>query len=326
MPKVSVIVPIYNVEAYLPKCLESLQQQTLQELEIILVDDGSTDNSSQIAKEFQMAHAEKVHYFRTENKGQSHARNFGMEKAKGDYVAFVDSDDYVEKDMFQVLVEKLATYPYDIVACDAVIEYPTTQKKARAGIETSKIHMTIEDRKQLIQTMYPVVWNKIYKKEWLQTVPMFKEGVWYEDVLFLYEMLPHLTSIGVVEKALYHYIQRPKSVTYTYSEKLYDVFIIWDVLLAYYKEIGLYETYSPILEYEYVRYVYATFIKRLAKSKDKAVFEKGVTFAMQQVQSKFPQYKKNAYISKIKPKNLYLKWFCPLLANGIYAIEKNKMN
>lgn len=326
MPKVSVIVPIYNVEAYLPKCLESLQQQTLQDLEIILVDDGSTDSSSQIAKAFQTEHSTTVKYFRTENKGQSHARNFGLEKAEGTYVAFVDSDDYVEKEMFQRLTEKLETYPYDVVACNAMIEYPTTTKEVQAGIPSSKTNMTLEDKKQLIQTMYPVVWNKIYKKEWLQTMPKFTEGVWYEDVLFLYEMIPHLTSIGMVEEAFYHYIQRPKSVTYTYSEKLYDVFTILDALLLYYKQENLYETYSQVLEYEYVRYVYATFIKRLAKSKDKILFKKGVEFAIQQVKDTFPHYKKNVYMRRIKPKNLYLRWFCPFVANRIYDIEKNKMN
>jgi len=326
MPKVSIIVPLYNVEAYLPKCLETLQAQTLQEIEILLVDDGSTDGSSKMAKDFQALHADRVKYFRTENKGQSHARNFGMEKAEGEYIAFVDSDDYIEAKMFQLLIEKTKEYPYEVVACNTKIEYPDVTKEVRAGIASDTTNMNIEDRKNLIQTMYPVVWNKIYKKEWLQGLQKFKEGVWYEDVLFLYEMIPHITSIGLVDEPLYHYIQRPKSVTYTYNQKLYDIFTVLDTLLSYYQEEGLYEAYSKVLEYEYVRYVYATFIKRLAKSKDKEVFTKGVKFAMEQVNSKFPQYKKNPYIRKIKPKNLYLRWFHPIIANRIYDLEKNKMN
>lgn len=326
MPKISIIVPIYNVEKYLQKCLKSLQSQTLKDTEIILVDDGSTDNSSQIAKDFQALQPDIVSYYRTENKGQSHARNIGLEKATGDYICFVDSDDWIEEDMMQTLMEKCEEYDYDMVCCNTMLDYPNKSVEVRTGIEKDYTSMQLEDKKYILQNIYPIVCSRIYKRKWINTLPKFKEGIWYEDVLFCYEMMPKIQSIGVVEKPFYHYIQRPKSVTYTYNDKLYDLFTVMDTILKYYKEQGIYEQYKDVLEYEYVRYIYATFIRRLAKSKDKTIFKKGVEEALKQVKKHFPEYKNNPYIRKMKPKSLYLRYFNPILANWIYIIDKNKMN
>ncbi len=326
MPKISVIVPVYNVEMYLQKCLDSLVAQTWKDTEIILIDDGSTDGSSTIVKTMQERYPDNIQYVRTENHGQSHARNVGMEMATGEYIAFVDSDDYVEPTMLEQMVNPLKDFPYEVVCCSTWLEYPDKTVEVKPGVDKTYTSMTVEDRKQVLQSMYPVVWNKLYKAEWLRKLPSFKEGVWYEDVLFLYEMLPHLSSIAVVDIPFYHYVQRPQSVTYTYSEKLYDIFTVLDALLAYYKEHDLYTMYQDVLEYEYVRYVYATFIRRLAKAKDKTVFRKGVQFAIEQVHSHFPTYKKNKYIRKIRPKSMYLRWFHPWIADRVYDMDKNKMN
>ena len=116
-PKVSVIIPVYNIEAYLRECLESVCNQTLDSIQIIVVDDGSTDGSAAICREFADRFPEKVEYYYKENGGSASARNMGLDHAVGDYVGFIDSDDWVEPDMYEKMYEKMVQYDCDIVFC-----------------------------------------------------------------------------------------------------------------------------------------------------------------------------------------------------------------
>ena len=128
MPKVSVIVPIYNVEDYIEQCLETLVNQTLEEIEIILVNDGSKDNSEKIAKQYKEKYPNKITYLEKENGGLSDARNFGIPYAKGEYIAFLDSDDYVELIMYEEMYKIAKKEDSDIVECDFYWEYPNKTK------------------------------------------------------------------------------------------------------------------------------------------------------------------------------------------------------
>ena len=129
MPKVSIIVPIYNVEGYIEKCLETLVNQTLEDIEIILVNDGSTDNSELIAKRFFEKYPEKIVYLEKENGGLSDARNYGIPYSKGEYIAFLDSDDYVEKNMYEEMYELAKRENSDMVQCNFYWEYPDKNKR-----------------------------------------------------------------------------------------------------------------------------------------------------------------------------------------------------
>mgnify|MGYP005781662729 CR=1 FL=1 len=121
--KVSVIVPVYNVEQYLEKCLDSLVRQTLNEIEIIVVDDGSQDNSRKIAEAFREKYPNKVYFFYKENEGLGEARNFGLDYAKGEYIGFVDSDDWVDEKTFQAMYETARNEDADVVVCDFISIY-----------------------------------------------------------------------------------------------------------------------------------------------------------------------------------------------------------
>lgn len=327
MPKVSIIVPAYNVEQYISKCIDTLVNQTLEDIEIIIINDGSKDNTVDVIKQkMDECNDKRILFFSKENGGLSDTRNFGIKKASGEYIAFVDSDDYVETDMFELMYNKAKEQSYDIVACDVNCKYPNKDVLIKSGISASKTNMDIDDRKELILTAYVVAWNKIYKRELFTEDRLFMKNIWYEDVLFFYKLIPYINSIGIVEKKLYHYIQRSNSITYTYNDKLYDICKILNLLTEYYKEKDLIKDYEDILEYIYVRYLYATFIKRLAKSKDKEKFKKGVDFAIQNVKEAYPNYKKNRFIKQSKGKNFYLRHFNRTWANMIYILEKNKMN
>ena len=173
--------------------------------------------------------------------------------------------------------------------------------------------------------MYPVVWNKIYKKELFENKKiLFEPDLWFEDVLFLYKLIPYIKSIGFVEDVLYQYVQRQNSVTYTYSDKLLDIYNMLEKLVNFYKENGL-DEFTNEIEYIYVRYMLATYIKRLAKAKDKKKFDEGVKFAKDEVYKHFPNYRNNMYLKGLG-KNFYLKYFNKLFADLIYYVEKNKMN
>ena len=185
--------------------------------------------------------------------------------------------------------------------------------------------MTKEEKSKLLLNMYTVVWNKIYKREIFENKELwFEPGIWFEDVLFLYKLIPYIKSIANVEENLYQYIQRPNSVTYTYSDKLLDINKMLDKLVEFYEKNGL-EMYTNELEYIYVRYMLATYIKRLAKAKDKKKFNQGAKWARTKVKEKFPNYKLNIYLTGLG-KGFYLKYFNKLFADLIYYLEKNKMN
>ncbi len=325
MKDISIIIPAYNAEMYLVKCLNSLVKQTKKGIEVIIVNDGSQDRTEEIARKYEKKYPELIKVISQENQGQSVARNNGIAEATGKYIAFVDCDDYVDEKMFEILYNKAIENDYDVVASNVNCVYPQKNVSINSGVECNSIDLTKEEKENLLLNMYTVVWNKIYKRELFENKELlFEPGIWFEDVLFLYKMIPFLNSIAYVEESLYYYIQRENSVTYTYSDKLLDINKMLDKLVAFYKEKGL-EEYDDEIEYIYCRYMFATYIKRLAKSKNKKKFEEGIEFAKENVNKKFPNYKKNKYL-KSGGKAFYIKHFNKLFAKIIYMLEKNKMN
>lgn len=317
---VSVIVPVYNVQDYIEKCLDSLINQTLEQLEVIVIDDGSTDKTGLIVDEYQNKYKSKIKVIHKKNEGVSIARNVGLEKATGEYIGFLDSDDWVNYDMYEKLYKLAIKDNCDIVACDTLAIYPDKKVLIESHInETS----TTED---LMLNAYAVIWNKIYKREIIDGIKFKEKMNFCEDVQFLYMVYPKIKKIGVIHETLHNYLQRVGSLTYTYNEKLYQLIDSLDDIVNYYKKQGFYQKYYAELEYSYVRYLYATFIKRLAKTKNKVEFDRGVNFVLDKVNTNFPNYKKNKYIKKINGKSLYLKYFNKFLAKIIFNFEKNRLN
>ena len=315
--KVSVIVPVYNVEAYLEKCLESLGRQTLKEIEIIVIDDESPDNCNDIIKKYEKKY-NTIKGYRKKNGGVSDARNYGIDKAQGEYIAFVDGDDYVSLDMYERMYEKAKQGHFDIVVCDLNYVY-SDGRKIRVS---SEINSDTTDIKKTYVNMYPCVWNKIYKKELFDTGIRFKKGVWFEDVDFLYKIFPYIKTIGVIKEPFNQYVQRPDSITKTFDKRLYNYIDNFNDLITFYKERKIYDNYYSQLEYCYVRYLYATFIKQ-ATNFDYKEFKKALNLSIENVKKHFPKYRKNKYFYS-SFKGIYLVMFNKLLANIIYIINKVK--
>lgn len=322
MKRLSVIIPCYNVENYLNKCVDSVLDNELDNIEIILVNDGSKDNTLKIIKEYKKKYKDIIKLVDQENQGLSMARNAGIEVATGEYITFLDSDDYVDSKMYSSMLEKAEENNFDLVVCGLKMLYPNYELNVSHGL--SKDCNSKDEVKEVMYNIYPAAWNKIYKREVIGNL-RYKKGVWFEDFEFLYRLLPYVKSIGIVNEYYYYYLQREGSITYVYNSKLYDFLYNLDGLVEYYKNNGFYNEYKEELEYTYVRYLFATFIKRLAKMKDKKEFKKGVDTVLKAVKDKFPDYKKNKYL-KYSKKGIYLKYFNKFIANIVFLVEKNKMN
>ena len=301
MPKVSVIVPVYNVEEYIDKCLNTLVHQTLKDIEFIVVNDGATDNSKNIILNYKEKYPNKIVYVEKENGGLSDARNYGMPYAKGDYIAFLDSDDYVELDIYEKLYNRAIETDADMVECDFYWEYPDKKVHDQNANYKSESDMYANAR--------VVAWNKLYKRDiLLNSGILFPKGLRYEDLEFFYKILPQLKKIELINEPLIHYVQRDNSITYVQNERTKEIFTILDNVLEYYKQNGLYEKYNQELEYMYVRILFGSSLKRMAKIKEKTIRKKLLQETLEKVYETFPNWKKNKILTENNtPKNLYLR-------------------
>mgnify|MGYP004494858807 CR=1 FL=1 len=314
MKKVSIIVPVYNVEEYLDKCLNSLVNQTLKDIEIIVVNDGTRDNSQDIIDKYKEKFPKLIKAYKKENGGLSSARNYGLDKASGEYISFIDSDDYIDVNMMKEMYNKAHDNNFDVVVCDMEYIYKNYTK-----VVSSLIDIDLKDKEEIKKHMiniYPAACNKIYKKNIIKDLK-FKEGVWYEDVEFTYRLLPLINSIGTIKKPFYKYLQRENAITSTFNDKIFNYISNWNGVVEYYKDNNFYEEYSNELEYCYVRYLYATMVKGMTNFRDYDKYQKGVKEAIKNVKEHFPKYRKNKYFYKSK-KGLYLLIFNRFIANVIY--------
>ena len=317
MKKLSVIIPCYNTEKYIKKCLDSVLNSTLKDIEVIVINDGSKDSTLDIIKSYK---DKRLIIIDKKNDGVAMARNDGIKKATGEYITFIDSDDYIESTMYEEMYNKAKELDLDMIACDINIIYPDKEVVVSSNITDSTTN------KDLMIDAYAAMWNKLYKREMIKDLKFSKGINLCEDVEFLYKVYSRVKRVGSINKPFYNYIQRPNSLTYVYDDKIYHTITVADNIIDYYKSINMYDEYKDELEYTYVRYCYGTFIKRLAKTKDKKKFNEGIKFAQNKVLSKFPDYKKNKYINNKSGKSMYFKHFNKFIANIIYYKEKNQLN
>lgn len=301
MPKLSVIVPVYNVESYVEKCLRTLVEQTLEDIEIIVVNDGSTDNSKETVQKIAKQFPNKIVYVEKENGGLSDARNYGMPYAKGEYIAFLDADDYIEKDAYQKMYELAKKEDSDMVECDFYWEYPNKQKKDIGEIYHNK--------KEMLEKIRVVAWNKLIKKEVLEKAKVtFPKGYRYEDVEFTYKLIPFIEKVSFLKEPCIHYIQREGSISNSQNERTKEIFQVLDHVIKDYQEKGIYEEYKKELEYVYVRYAFCSSFLRMVNIPNKEIRERVLQETWEKVNREFPNWKKNEILrNKKSGKNLYMR-------------------
>lgn len=220
---ISIIVPIFNVKEYLGKCIDSLITQSYKELEIILVDDGSTDGSSQICDEFAEKDS-RVVVVHKENQGLVRARKDGLKLAKGEYIGYVDGDDWIECDMYEHMMAKMQLFDVDVVMCGRYEDTGNVSKKVYHNFEEGyydKSRLLREVYPRMIVgedffewNMFPGVWDKLYRKDLLMQFQMqVDDGLRMgEDAACTYSLMLHVRSCYIIHKCLYHYRQTVQSM------------------------------------------------------------------------------------------------------------------
>ena len=210
---ISVIVPIYNVEKYVNKCVDSIMSQTYKNIEIILVDDGSTDKSGSIVEEYKNKDV-RIKVIHKENGGLSDARNYGMKYSNGKYLLFIDSDDWIDNSMIEIIYRNLKEYNADISICEFIEEDEKGEKLSYKKYD-DKIHIfdSKDAIRELITQKYITnhAWNKLYKKEVFNNVE-YPKGQLMEDVSTTYKLIENSNKVVYQNTSLYHYIQRSKSI------------------------------------------------------------------------------------------------------------------
>lgn len=231
--ELSIIIPVYNVGKYLERCIASLISQTYGEMEILLIDDGSTDKSGEMCDFFESKY-ENVKAFHKSNGGQSSARNLGLMNATGQYIAFVDSDDFVHPQMFEILMRQAKETDSDMVACGH-IRYTEVDLCEFERISHLQCHFDVVQGEYVIEHYWEFAkqilgmapWNKVYKKEIFQD-NFFKEGIIYEDHYILPSILERCKRISYTDLKLYYYYQSANStMRSSFSVKRLDAFDVW---------------------------------------------------------------------------------------------------
>lgn len=218
MTKISVIIPVYNVETYLRKCLDSVVNQTLKEIEIIIINDGSTDNSLQIIEEYA-AKDDRIKVINQANQGQSAARNRGIEIAQGEYIGFVDSDDWIDLDFYEKLYERAKAYDADIAAANS-IQHVKNKIVPLVTYEKESYAVNLQKKIKLCYIPYSnSTCNKIFRRSKINEHDLrFKEGLTSEDMLFLLQVAFYLESLVTVPEVTYNYFIRDDSTERTVDQ------------------------------------------------------------------------------------------------------------
>lgn len=210
-PSLSIIIPVYNVKNYLNKCIDSILNQSYKDFEIILVDDGSTDGSGEICDEYSKMNS-KIKVFHKKNNGQGSARNLGLDVCKGKYIGFVDSDDFIDPDMYESMIMILEEEDVDIVECGARNVY----MDGTSAEHDDNIYLKFNNKECLDHYIrgnyfYTAVWNKLFKRNIITDI-RFPEGMIFEDIYFTYHAYYKAKSIMYTSRCLYNYLaKRPNS-------------------------------------------------------------------------------------------------------------------
>ena len=314
--KISVIIPIYNAEKDLIRCVKSILNQTYKEIEIILINDGSTDNTAEICTELKKAD-KRIKYLSTENKGVSHARNKGLLMATGEYITFADSDDYLESNMYEEIMNDILESNADIGICG----YDEGKEK---GVSDSSIE--IFNKKEAIENLFNndsyrgFLWNKIYKKEILmkdRKFILFDERLKIlEDLVYNYIVFQNANKVVYNHSKFYHYIQRESSALNTkFSKAKLTTLIALDILIFRIEN----EKIKDKLKVDYLRSASSSFyyMKKLYKN-DKV--------NIQNLRKAKKKYKydviHSTYISKSEKIKCFFWYYLPILPIFTNEIKK----
>ncbi len=256
MKKISVIIPVFNVEKYLEECLESVINQTWQEIEILAVDDGSTDNSLEILERYKEKYPDKIKVFTKKNGGQGSARNVALKYVSGEFVGFVDADDWIDPDMYKEMIQLAEKEQTDVVICDMVDHYPDKDVYHNSSQFNNRFKVT------------PSACNKIFRKN-IVDGKFFPEGLWYEDFEFTTKILMETKRISVIHKGFYHcHCREISTMNNNNSVKNLDMLQVFEHLYLFLRQKEWLDKYNETMEYLVLYHILITSINRVARQKN----------------------------------------------------------
>ncbi len=294
--KLSVIVPVYNTNKYLPKCLDSILNQSLKDIEIIVINDGKSDNSVETIKKNEKKYKNKIVFIDKKNGGQGSARNVGIKKAHGEYIGFVDSDDFIEETMYEEMYNTAKENNSDIVICNISDYYEKNDTKKEVSLKLSQNPSISE----AIINSVPSVVNKIYKRELLQDSNItFDESIWYEDLPFSMQIVVNAKKISFIEKPFYNYFHRNISTMHNKNiSKNLDILKAYDILINYLNKEKLYNKYKEEFDFILLKEVYLATINRILRTSNKHSEKKEI---IKQIRKYFKDHfgRKTKYFSNL---------------------------
>lgn len=321
--KVSVIIPVYNVDKYLKRCLDSVINQTLKDIEIIILNDGSTDNSEEIILEYA-SQDERIQYYKHKNIGLGPTRNKGIEYAKGEYLSFIDSDDYVSLHMLETLYTRAKKENADVVCGQVLLEYENGYQILRQDFcNILSYSLKTQGREKFIREYYfgrkfsHNAWDKIYKTKMIKENKIkFGDNnrIFAEDNFFQLQVLQYANIISFVSQNLYYYIQRDNSIMNSYKKNLINRNL--NMILDYEKQFvipsnnNLNKKICSLLTFEILiaeilnvinsRLGFKTFYNSINQLKNNKVFKKQMNYLISDKAYRFePNKQKRVFIWSI---------------------------
>lgn len=268
-PKISVIVPVYNTALYLPKCLDSILNQTFGDFELLVVNDGSKDNSQQIIDQY-VEKDERIVSIIKENGGLSDARNVGIDQAKGEYIAFIDSDDYIDSKMFEKMMDLAQKHQSEIVFCD-LVKVDENGKEFRDLPQSPQLpeKIILNDDLTIFGEMSCFACNKLFKRSLFEK-HRFQKGIHFEDIELIPKLVLDSTIISKINQPFYKYFERQDSITKTHTRKGLDMFIAVENVTAYFKQSAYQNQLNELKRFQIIQSYYS-YLAYVAYVKDKVL-------------------------------------------------------
>lgn len=286
---ISIIVPIYNVEEYIEDCLKSLDAQDYQNYEVVLVNDGSTDNTINLVNNFITNKTTTFKLYNKSNGGLSDARNYGLSMAQGEFVLFIDSDDFISPNTLSITNKSAHESNSDII-CFALAEVTENRKRIRyipANATLKSGTFSLYDSKNLISSSLPNACNKLIRKSlFIENKIQFPVGLWYEDLATNPKLFFYANTITFIDDELYYYRQRDGAITKTFSLKVMDIYKVLNNLVEFFKATP-YENAKTDINTWYINLTIIT-LARLALNQEKHAKDEMLAEISLHIKHQFP--------------------------------------
>ncbi len=304
--KVSVIVPVYNSANFLAKCLDSLAAQTIDSLEVVMVNDGSRDNSLDIMREYEQKYPGKFHGYDKPNSGVADTRNMGVSKARGEFIGFVDSDDCVEPAFFEKLYNGAEKYGADICVGNVIEIIGSEDNVHFQDRIKSEGFISLNETPEKVNLCRPYLCNKIFRRTIFNSDNVFPHGMCYEDVSLIYGILFTADRIALVPDVHYTYLRlRGDSISNSADEKAFDIFRACDIIDERAHRLNDYSKIGNVIQWVIISHIFIR-VKRAYDDPNRQFKLRFIERAYEYLDEKFPDWKKNRFYFANK-KNLVFR-------------------